>query len=93
MYAFLSPRSGALTTFPFPQSVGATRALQYILERRIRKGKVLRPERPFTGVSGPKIAKKSQKESFWGSAKKGKKYPKFAKLHGKLPFCEARTQS
>ena len=29
----------------------------------------LRPERPFTGVSGPfrsKIAKKSQKESFWG---------------------------
>ena len=26
----------------------------------------LRPEPPFTGVSGPEIAKKSQKGSFWG---------------------------
>ena len=44
---------------PFIQSVKSTLSL--------------RPERPFTGVSGPswpKIAKKSQKESFWGSAKK-----------------------
>ena len=42
-------------------------------ERGIVGRKVLRSERPFTGVSGhsgPKIAKKSQKESFWGSAKK-----------------------
>ena len=46
----------------------------------------LRPERPFTGVSGPsgpEIPKESQKESFGGSAKtvpentrKGRKYPK-----------------
>ena len=43
----------------------------------------LRSERPFTGVSGPsgaKIAKKSQKESYWGSAKKSpRKYPKVQK--------------
>ena len=38
----------------------------------------LRPERPFTGVSGPsgpEIPKKSQKESFWGSARKSPKIP------------------
>ena len=42
----------------------------------------LRSERPFTGVSGPsgaKIAKKSQKESFWGSAKKSPKIPEKVK--------------
>ena len=39
---------------------------------------LLRPEPPFTGVSGPsgpEIAKKSQKRSFWGSAEKSQKIP------------------
>ena len=38
----------------------------------------LRPEPPFTGVSGPsgpEIAKKSQKGSFWGSGEKSQKIP------------------
>ena len=53
-------------------------------------GRILRPEPPFTGVSGPsghEIAKKSQKGSFWGvwrkvskntrkSLKIAQKYPK-----------------
>ena len=50
---------------------------------------VLRPERPFTGVSGPsgpKIAKKSQKECFWGSAKKSPKIPEKVKKYPKLDF-------
>ena len=49
----------------------------------------LRPERPFTGVSGPsgpRIAKKSQKESFWGSAKKSPKIPEKVKKYTKLDF-------
>ena len=55
--------------------------------RRRHKMVTLRPERPFTGVSGrsaAKITKKSQKESFLGSAKKSpkitekvEKYPGF----------------
>ena len=48
------------------------------------QGLSLRSERPFTGVSGPsgpKIAKKSQKESFWGSAKKSPKIPEKVKKY------------
>ena len=40
------------------------------------KAQDLRPEPPFTGVSGPsrpEITKKSQKRSFWGSAEKSQK--------------------
>ena len=39
------------------------------------KNHFLRPEPPFPGVSRPKIAKKSQKTSFWGSS--NKKSPKY----------------
>ena len=52
---------------------------------------MLRPERSFTGVSGPsgpKIAKQSQKESFWGSAKKSPKIPEKVKNNPQSPiFC------
>ena len=49
----------------------------------------LRPERPFiaiSGPSGPKIAKESQKESFWGSAKKSPEIPENVKKYPKLDF-------
>ena len=49
----------------------------------------LRPERPFTGVSGPsgpEIPKKSQKEFFWGSAKKSPKIPEKVEKYPKLDF-------
>ena len=52
-------------------------------------GNGLRPERPFTGVSGPcgpKIAKKSPKESFWGSAKKSPRIPEKVKKYPKNPI-------
>ena len=52
-------------------------------------GSELRPERPFTGVSGPsgpEIAKKCQKESFRGSAKKSPKAPEKVKKCPKLDF-------
>ena len=50
-------------------------------------------ERPFTGVSGPsgpEIAKKSQKESFQGSAKKSAKIPEKVKKCPKLPTTHAK---
>ena len=49
----------------------------------------LRPERPFTGVSGPsgpKIAKKSQKESFGGPQKKSPKIPEQVKKYPNFDF-------
>ena len=49
----------------------------------------LRPERPFTGVSGPSgpgIPKKSQKECFWGSAKKSPKIPEKVERYPKCPI-------
>ena len=54
-------------------------------------GLPLRPGRPFTGVSGPSrpgIPKKSQKECFWGSAKKvpAKKPKKVEKYPKKSNF-------
>ena len=58
------------------------------IEGEVKRGK-LRPERPFTGVcgpSGPKIAKKSQKESFWGSAKKSPEIPEKVKNTAKSPI-------
>ena len=49
----------------------------------------LQPEPPFTGVSGPsgpEIAKKSQKGSFWGSGQKSRKIPeKSLKIPKKCP--------
>ena len=57
--------------------------------RVAESGLKLRPERPFTGVSGPsrpEIAKKSQKESFRGSANKSLKIPEKVKKYPKLDF-------
>ena len=49
----------------------------------------MRPERPFIGVSwpsGPEIARKSQKESFWRFAKKSPKIPEKVLKYPKLDF-------
>ena len=47
--------------------------------------KALRPERPFTRVSGARNPKKSRKESFWVSAKKSLKIPEKSKNTRKIP--------
>ena len=66
------------------------------LKKGLCIAQILRPEPPFTGVSGPsgpEIAKKSQKRSFGGSAEKSQKIPEKVKKYDFRTFGYFLTSS